>query len=426
MDSSAPRLLDQLRDKIRVKHYSIRTESAYVDWTRRFILFHGKRHPRDLGSNHVEAFLTHLAVERKVAASTQGQAKSALLFLYREVLGVALPWLDNVEKAKMPARLPVVLSQGEVHALLDELSGTPGLMARLMYGTGMRLMECLRLRVKDVDFVRHEIMVREGKGARDRVTMLPESIHCGTAACTSVESAEAASARLEQGIWGGVSAVCLGAKVPSCWSRMALAVRVPIQNDIDRSSIRCEASPSRRREIGSTVDAAGASKHWTHETSDSAHTAPLLCHTFARGRVRHSDRSGVARSQGRIHDDDLHARAESRGSGSAEPARPLLRLTLAVSICDRGCSRCPTIACGSTLLSCELLRPFAGVERYRTGGRIGGSPSRKRQECALALSLRPKSRAPRPTRARTKALGSGTAVTLTRRLSIAQDSSFRS
>jgi len=102
VDSSAPRLLDQLRDKIRVKHYSIRTESAYVDWTRRFILFHGKRHPRDLGSNHVEAFLTHLAVERKVAASTQGQAKSALLFLYREVLGVALPWLDNVEKAKMP------------------------------------------------------------------------------------------------------------------------------------------------------------------------------------------------------------------------------------------------------------------------------------------------------------------------------------
>ena len=176
MDSSAPRLLDQLRDKIRVKHYSIRTEAAYVDWTRRFILFHGKRHPRELGSVHVEAFLTHLAVERNVAASTQGQAKSALLFLYREVLGIDLPWLDNVEKAKMPARLPVVLTQGEVHALLNELSGTPGLMVRLMYGTGMRLMECLRLRVKDVDFVRREIVVREGKGARDRVTMLPESI----------------------------------------------------------------------------------------------------------------------------------------------------------------------------------------------------------------------------------------------------------
>ena len=176
MESPSPRLLDQLRDKIRVKHYSIRTESAYVDWTRRFILFHGKRHPRELGPSQVEAFLTHLAVEGKVAASTQNQAKSALLFLYREVLGVELPWLDNVEKAKTPVRLPVVLTQDEVRVLLDELSGTPGLMARLMYGTGMRLMECVRLRVKDVDFVRREIVVREGKGAKDRVTMLPESL----------------------------------------------------------------------------------------------------------------------------------------------------------------------------------------------------------------------------------------------------------
>jgi integron integrase len=170
------RLLDQVRGKIRLKHYSIRTEQAYVDWIRRFILHFGKRHPRELGAAEVEAFLTHLAVEGKVAASTQNQAKSALLFLYREVLEVELPWLDNVERAKAPKRLPVVLTHAEVQALLTRLSGTHWLMASLLYGTGLRLMECLRLRVKDVDFSREEILVRDGKGFKDRVTMLPAAL----------------------------------------------------------------------------------------------------------------------------------------------------------------------------------------------------------------------------------------------------------
>ncbi|ANJ68048.1 integrase [Halothiobacillus diazotrophicus] len=171
-----PKLLDQVRDLIRVKHYSIRTETQYLQWIRRFILFHGKRHPREMGAPEVEAFLTHLAVSRDVAAATQNQALSALLFLYREVLGIDLPWLDNVTRAKRPQRLPVVLTREEVMAILHRMSGTYGLMTSMLYGTGMRLMECVRLRVKDVDFARGEIIIRDGKGAKDRVTMLPESL----------------------------------------------------------------------------------------------------------------------------------------------------------------------------------------------------------------------------------------------------------
>ncbi|MCL4470718.1 MAG: integron integrase [Gammaproteobacteria bacterium] len=170
---SAPRLLDQVRGKIRLKHYSIRTEQAYVDWIKRFVLHFDKRHPRELGAAEVELFLTHLAVHGRVAASTQNQAKSALLFLYKEVLALELPWLDNVERAKVPKRLPVVLNRDEVQAVLSRLAGTHWLIASLLYGSGMRIMECLRLRVKDVDFKRREILVRDGKGFKDRVTMLP-------------------------------------------------------------------------------------------------------------------------------------------------------------------------------------------------------------------------------------------------------------
>ena len=174
--SSPPRFLDTVRDQIRVKHYSLRTEQAYLDWIRRFIHFHGKRHPAKLGAQEVEAFLTHLAVERHVAASTQNQAKSALLFMYKHVLGVELPWLDGVEQAKTPARLPVVLTRGEVARVLEGLEGTHALIGRLLYGTGMRIMEALRLRVKDVEFSRHEIVVRDGKGSKDRMAMLPRAI----------------------------------------------------------------------------------------------------------------------------------------------------------------------------------------------------------------------------------------------------------
>jgi integron integrase len=154
----------------------LRTEQAYLYWIRRFILANGKRHPRTLNGAAVEAFLTLLATRDQVAASTQNQALSALLFLYREVLAVELPWMENVVRAKRPQRLPVVLSRGEVARLLQQLSGREWLLASLLYGSGLRLMECLRLRVKDVDFERHEITVRDGKGGKDRRTMLPSAL----------------------------------------------------------------------------------------------------------------------------------------------------------------------------------------------------------------------------------------------------------
>jgi len=173
--SGKPKLLDQVRMKIRQKHYSIRTEQAYTDWIRRFILFHGKRHPAAMGELEIEAFLTHLAVNRNVAASTQNQAFSALLFLYREVLEKELAFV-NATRAKKPVRLPVVLTPEEVQAIFVHLNGVHHLMAGLLYGSGLRLMECIRLRVKDLDFDYGQIVVRDGKGMKDRVTMLPHSI----------------------------------------------------------------------------------------------------------------------------------------------------------------------------------------------------------------------------------------------------------
>jgi integron integrase len=173
MTPFGPRLLDQVRARIRFKHYSLRTEQAYVDWIKRFIRFHGNRHPSALSASDVEHFLTHLATELNVAASTQNQAQSALLFLYREVLVHDLRWLDGVVRAKAPSRLPTVLTRSQVARLLDAFRGTHRLVAELLYGTGMRILEAVRLRVKDLDLERREIVVRDGKGAKDRVTMLP-------------------------------------------------------------------------------------------------------------------------------------------------------------------------------------------------------------------------------------------------------------
>lgn len=171
-----PKLLDRLVAAIRTKHYSLSTERVYSHWARRFILFHGKRHPATMGAAEIEAFLSALAVDGHVSASTQNQALHALLFLYREVLAVDLPWLDNITPAKTSKRLPAVLTVDETRALLRHVSGTNGLIIRLLYGTGMRLTECLRLRVKDLDLARREIIIREGKGNKDRVTMLPASL----------------------------------------------------------------------------------------------------------------------------------------------------------------------------------------------------------------------------------------------------------
>ena len=170
------RFLDQCREVLRFRQMAYRTEQTYVDWIRRFIVWSGKRHPREMGSPEVRAFLTHLAAERNVAAATQNQALNALVFLYREVIGGELEWLDGFEPAKRGQRLPEVLSRQEVQTVLGQLKGTHALIARLLYGTGLRLMEGLRLRVKDIDFIRGQIAVRAGKGNKDRVTMLPESL----------------------------------------------------------------------------------------------------------------------------------------------------------------------------------------------------------------------------------------------------------
>jgi integron integrase len=170
------KLLDRVRDRVRTLHDSIRTEDAYVPWIKRFILFHRKRHPQEMGAPELEAFLTHLAVDRNVAASTQNQALSAILFLYREVLRRPLDELGRVAPARRPERLPTVLTRDEVRSVLAQLDGTAWLMASLLYGSGLRLMECLRLRVKDVDFGQRHLIVRDGKGQKDRVTLLPRAL----------------------------------------------------------------------------------------------------------------------------------------------------------------------------------------------------------------------------------------------------------
>jgi integron integrase len=172
----SPGLFAVARERMRTRHFALRTEQAYLQWIRRYVTFHRRRPPRELGPREVEQFLTHLAVDRKVSAATQNQALQALLFLYRHVLEMELPWLDNVTRASSPKRLPVVLSHAEVKSLLAQLAGTAWLVASLLYGSGLRLMEALRLRVKDVVLERGELIVREAKGGKDRITMLPAAL----------------------------------------------------------------------------------------------------------------------------------------------------------------------------------------------------------------------------------------------------------
>ena len=176
MADKPKKLLDQVRDALRMKHYSMRTEQSYVSWIKRYILFHRKKHPKDMGKLEIEAFLTYLAVDLKVSRSTQNQAFNALLFLYRDVLNKELGEGINAVRASTPRRLPAVMSPAEVAGVLGAMEGTHQLMGRVLYGSGLRLMELLRLRVKDISFTRGEIIVREGKGAKDRVTVLPESV----------------------------------------------------------------------------------------------------------------------------------------------------------------------------------------------------------------------------------------------------------
>ena len=244
LESRSPRPLDQVRERIRLRHYSIPTEQAYVGWIRRFFLANGRRHPREMGAKEVEAFLTRLATQGNVAAATQNQAWSALLFLYRVVLEIELPWMGEVVRAKRPRRLPVVLSQEEVARVLVAMSeGLSGLMARLLYGTGMRLMECLRLRIKDVDLARKEICVRSGKGGRDRRVPLPESLR--ERLLRQREWALLLHGRTGRRQRADTSAACVGTEIPQCRQRAGLAVSVSFRADFCRSTQWPGRAPSR-------------------------------------------------------------------------------------------------------------------------------------------------------------------------------------
>ena len=239
-DSDNPRLLDQVRDLTRVRHYSIRTEQAYLQWIRRFVLFHGKRHPRDLGGPEVTAFLSDLAVRKNVAASTQNQALNAILFLYREVLHVELPWLQDVQRAKPAHHLPVVLTREEVKHLLAQLEGTLWLMGSLTYGAGLRLLECLRLRVKDLDLHRGELL------------------------------------------WPRVPTLCAREKVSERGSRVGLAICLSVQSALYRSAVadRTTSSCSARCTTASREKCRSQSPD--HQASECSYVAAFLCYAFAR------------------------------------------------------------------------------------------------------------------------------------------------
>jgi integron integrase len=271
-----PRLLARVRERMRFKHYSIRTEQAYVDWIRRFIHFHDKRHPSELGAVDVEAFLTSLAVERNVAASTQNQAKSAILFLYREILGVELPWLDGIQSARRPARLPVVLTPGEVRSVLGQLRGKHALIGRLLYGTGMRILEVLRLRVKDVDFDRRQIVVRDGKGARDRMTVLPSGV-AGQLRVHLVEVAEVHRADLAAGRGEALLPFALARKYPDAGREWAWQYVFPAE----RPSIDPRTGSRRRHHLGDQAFQRAMAQALRDAGIAKAATPHTLRHSFA-------------------------------------------------------------------------------------------------------------------------------------------------
>jgi integron integrase len=279
-----PKLLDQVRDVIRRKHFSMRTEQAYTDWIRRFILYHGKRHPRDMSEPEVVDFLTHLARERNVASSTQNQALSALLFLYKEVLKEEIGWIEGVERAKRPARLPVVLTRDEVRKIFVHLHGTYRLMAGLLYGGGLRLMECVRLRVKDVDFACALITVRDGKGAKDRITMLPISV-----AAALERHLTKVKAQHEQDLTEGFGQVylphALARKFPNaqrdwCWQYVFPSSRIASD---PRSGSQDKAAAKRRHHIAESA----LQLAMKNAVRASGVNKPATCHTLRHSFATH-------------------------------------------------------------------------------------------------------------------------------------------
>jgi len=279
-----PRLLDQVRDAIHKRHYSYRTEKQYVGWIRRFIRFHGMRHPAEMGGAEVEAYLSHLATQRHVASATQAQALAALLFMYKRVLEIDLPWLGNVTRAQRPKRLPVVLSRAEVRQVLAQLHGDYWLIASLLYGSGLRLMESLRLRVKDLDLDRRCLLVRDGKGAKDRVTIVPDSLV--NALCARLKVLRAAHEAALAAGYGGV-------ELPYALSRKYPHAHL----DWGWQYIFPAASPCRDPRTGAWR------RHHIHEQSvqrvvreavrKSRLARPVSCHTFRHCFATHLIEAGA-------------------------------------------------------------------------------------------------------------------------------------
>jgi integron integrase len=287
------RLLEQVREAVRTRHYIIRTEEAYIRWVRQYILFCGKRHPSELGAAEVSAFVSHLAVGRKVAASTQSQALSALLFLYREVLALPIDWVDDVERAQKPKRLPVVFTREEARAVLSHLRGEAWLMASLLYGSGLRLMECVRLRVKDLDVALLQITVREGKGGKDRVTVLPQSL-----AQPLERQLERARALHELDSRDGFGHVylpyALARKYPAadrewCWQYVFPARHRSRDPRTGREQRHHIAETALQKAVKAAVRAAGVAK-----PGSLSHLPPLLRHAHDRVRLRHPHRTGTS------------------------------------------------------------------------------------------------------------------------------------
>ncbi len=317
--TAQPRLLDRVRATMRARHMSSRTEQVYVSWIRRYIRYHGVRHPSELGDGEVVAFLTYLAAERRVARSTQIQAMSALMLLYRDVLRQPLGDVRAAIRSTAQPYLPAVLSRGEIEQLLAQFGEEMRLIALLLYGGGLRLMECLTLRVKDLDLERLEIRIRRGKGGKDRVTMFPRS------ACAALERQLAHVRALHERdlAAGGGSVVmpdALDRKAPSWATDLAWQWVFPAR--------RCYRDPetgeARRhhfhetavqREMKRAVRAAGLAKRAT-----AIHPAPLLRNPFAGRWLRHPDGAGIVGAFGRGDDDDLHARAEPWRAWGTEPS----------------------------------------------------------------------------------------------------------
>ena len=272
------KLLEQVRDAIQRKHYSPRTEESYIHWIKRYVVFHDKRHPQEMGSAQIEAFLTHLAVRESVAASTQNQALAAILFLYREVLQKELDRSLNAVRAKRPKRLPTVLTKEEVFSVIQCMVGVHQLMVKLLYGSGLRLSECVQLSVKDIDFAQGQIIVRDAKGMQDRVTVLPESPD-QSASGPSPAGETAARGRREERLWFRLSSVCSGSQVPQCQPGVELAICFSLCSLVPRSQwrrapfLRERDHIAKSRETGRTVSRDQQARQLPHLPTQFCHTS---------------------------------------------------------------------------------------------------------------------------------------------------------